>query len=259
MLKKSNEQEELKYNCKNSIDDDKKIKRDKLLRTLLSFLGVNLKEDYNKECLKRYILNNDKSKIKLCGFVNDILSNTNIQEFDGESICFILWLEKWVLEEYKKTIINTKIKKTKLDAIKDLALIKKMINHYLNDLNLKFDYENQNENTAKLLNNLQFVIKKQDNIKILDEPIINKYYFGNEKKVKVIDNSEVITYKTDFFKKDIDVNKYVKFVKKDLFKSDIDEDNSEILNKYYIFVNNDVNEYINENMTIIYKDTNKLK
>ncbi len=198
LLKSSNETEETEYNSKNSINEDIKIKRDKLLRTLLLFLGVNIKEDYNKECLKRYILNNDKSKIRLCGFVNDILSNTNIKEFDGESICFLLWLDKWVLEEYKKTNINTKIKVKKLDAIKHLGLIKKIINHYLNDLNLEFDYENQNDNTGKLYNNLQFVIKKQYNIKILNEPIFNKYYYGNEKIVKEINNGEAITYKKDF-------------------------------------------------------------
>jgi hypothetical protein len=198
LLKNSNETEDTEYNYKNSINEDIKIKRDKLLRTLLLFLGVDIKKDYNKECLKRYILNNDKSKIRLCGFVNDILSNTNIKEFDGESMCFLLWLDKWVLEEYKKTNINTKIKVKKLDAIKHLSLIKKMINHYLKDLNLEFDYENQSENTGKLYNNLQFVIKKQYNIKILNEPIFNKYYYGNEKIVKEINNGEVITYKKDF-------------------------------------------------------------
>ena len=234
LLKSSNEETE--YNSKNSINEDIKIKRDKLLRTLLLFLGVDIKTDYNKECLKRYILNNDKSKIRLCGFVNDILSNTNIKEFDGESMCFLLWLDKWVLEEYKKTNINTKIKVKKLDAIKHLSLIKKMINHYLNDLNLEFDYENQSENTGKLLYNLQFVIKKQYNIKILNEPIFNKYYYGNEKIVKEINNSEVITYKKDFFKNDNDNN---------------------FVNKDYIIVNDDINENNNENMTIIYKDINK--
>ena len=236
LLKTSNETEETEYNSKNSINEDIKIKRDKLLRTLLLFLGVDIKTDYNKECLKRYILNNDKSKIRLCGFVNDILSNTNVKEFDGESMCFLLWLDKWVLEEYKKTNINIKIKVKKLDAIKHLSLIKKMINHYLNDLNLEFDYENQNENTGKLYNNLQFVIKKQYSIKILNEPIFNKYYYGNEKIVKEINNREVITYKKEFFKNDNDNN---------------------FVNKDYIFVNDDVNKYNNENMTIIYKDINK--
>ena len=236
LLKTSNETEETEYNSKNSINEDIKIKRDKLLRTLLLFLGVDIKTDYNKECLKRYILNNDKSKIRLCGFVNDILSNTNVKEFDGESMCFLLWLDKWVLEEYKKNNINTKIKVKKLDAIKQLGLIKKMINHYLNDLNLEFDYENQNENTGKLYNNLQFVIKKQYNIKILNEPIFNKYYYGNEKIIKEINNGEVITYKKEFFKYDNDNN---------------------FVNKDYIFVNDDVNKYNNENVKIIYKDINK--
>jgi len=198
LLKNYNKIEETEYNCISSINEDTKIRRDKLLRTLLLFLDIDIRTDYNKECLKRYILNNDKSKIKLCGFVNDILSNTNIKEIDGESTNFLLWLDEWVLGEYKKTNINIKIKVKKLDAIKHLSLIKKMINYYLNDLNLVFDYENQSDNTGKLYNNLQFVIKKQHNIKILNEPIFNKYYYGNEKIVKEVNNGEVITYKKNF-------------------------------------------------------------
>ncbi len=240
LIKNSNNTEI--YETKKSITEDIRDKRDNLLRTLLVFLDIDIKKDYNKDSLKRIIIKNDKDK-KICGFVNDILSNTNIKEFDGESICFLLWLEKFVLDDYKKSNVNIKIKETKLDAIKNLKLIKKIINYYLNELNLYFNYENQIEHNDKLYNNLQFIITKMYKINISNKPLFNKYYYGNEKIIKELNNNETIIYKKEFFKNDNDGY----FVNNDRY----------FVNKDYIFVNDDVNEYNNKNMTIIYKDINK--
>ncbi len=240
LIKNSNNTEI--YETKKSITEDIRDKRDNLLRTLLVFLDIDIKKDYNKDSLKRIIIKNDKDK-KICGFVNDILSNTNIKEFDGESICFLLWLEKFVLDDYKKSNVNIKIKETKLDAIKNLKLIKKIINYYLNELNLYFNYENQIEHNDKLYNNLQFIITKMYKINISNKPLFNKYYYGNEKIIKELNNNETIIYKKEFFKNDNDGY----FVNNDIY----------FVNKDYIFVNDDVNEYNNKNMTIIYKDINK--
>ena len=156
------------YESKKSMKEDIRDKRDNLLRTLLVFLDIDIKKDYNKDSLKRIILKNDKDK-NICGFVNDILSNKNVKEFDGESICFLLWLEKFVLDDYKKSNLNIKIKETKLHAINNLKLIKKIINYYLNELNLYFNYENQTEHIDKLYDNLQFIITKMYKINILNK------------------------------------------------------------------------------------------
>ena len=158
-----------------------KLKRDKQLFTLLKFLGIDLLKDYNKRIVKRYVFDNSKKFQFITGFTNEIISNTNILEIDGESVCFLLWIQDNLLYEYNYEL-PYKNKKTKLDPNKDMNLIKEIINHYLHKINLYFDYQYQHVNSSRNDKTLQFFINKKFDIKIVENEVkVNKFYFNNKK------------------------------------------------------------------------------
>jgi len=163
----------------NDINEEIKEKKDKLISTLLLFLKINLLEDYNKKIVKRFIFDNSNF-VLLTGFSNNIINYTNlIKDDNGVEHSFLLWIETILLEDYNN-YNHFKIKKKKLNPHSDFALIKKIINFYLNDINLKFDYEYQDYNCEKPRKSLQFTIIKQYDIKISNIPNINPYYFKNK-------------------------------------------------------------------------------
>tara|TARA_R110002096_G_scaffold271892_4_gene465618 strand:+ start:1521 stop:6545 length:5025 start_codon:yes stop_codon:yes gene_type:complete len=163
------------------LNSQMKFKTDKIITTILKFLDINLMTDFNNNCVKRFIVKNDKTKFRIIGFITEVLSNTNMIEVEDESICFLLWLEKVVIQtDYNHQEGVIKVNK-KLDPIKDLPIIKKVINYYLNKIFLYFDYENQQTNSSKAISNLQFVIRKEINIKITNEALVNQYTDQNKK------------------------------------------------------------------------------
>lgn len=190
---------ELTNNTPNSVKNELKLKTDKLLITLLKFLGIDLLTDFNKENIKRFIVKNNKLKFKITGFITEILSNENIINIDGNDIYFLKWLVEVVIDtDYNHQENIQKINKKKLDAVKDLQIIKRVINHYLNKIFLYFDYENQLSNSSKMLNNLQFVIKKEVDIKITNEALINQYKFLNKCNINqtLCDNDKICICET---------------------------------------------------------------
>jgi len=161
-----------------------KFKTDKIITTILKFLDINLMTDFNNNCVKRFIVKNDKTKFRIIGFITEVLSNTNMIEVEDESICFLLWLEKVVIQtDYNHQEGVIQINK-KLDPIKDLPIIKKVINYYLNKIFLYFDYENQQSNSSTPMSNLQFVIRKEIDIKITNEALLNQFTDQNKKMIK---------------------------------------------------------------------------
>jgi hypothetical protein len=158
-----------------------KLKRDKQLFTLLKFLGIDLLKDYNKRVVKRYVYDNSKKFQFITGFTNEIISNSNTLEIDGEEVCFLLWIQENLLYEFNFEL-QYKNKKTKLDPNKDMNLIKDIINHYLHKINLYFDYQYQYHYSSRNDKTLQFFINKRFDIRIVENKVkVNKFYFNNKK------------------------------------------------------------------------------
>ena len=160
-----------------------KLKRTKLLTTLLAYLDIDLLRDFNKNNVKRFIAKNDKEKFNVTGFINSVLSTTNVLDVNGTSMNFLEWLQMVVIAtdyNHQDDVYKINFKKNEtLNAVTHFVIIKKVVNYYLKDILMYFDYENQQTNSAKLLNKLQFVIKKEFNIKITNEPTIDQYRFNN--------------------------------------------------------------------------------
>lgn len=158
-----------------------KLKRDKQLFTLLKYLGVDLLKDYNKRVVKRYVFDNSKKFQFITGFTNEVISNSNTLEIDGEDVCFLLWIQENLLYEYNFDLQYNN-KKTKLDPNKDMNLIKEIINHYLHKINLYFDYQYQHSHSSRNDKTLQFFINKRFDIRIVENEVkVNKFYFNNKK------------------------------------------------------------------------------
>jgi len=158
-----------------------KLKKDKQLFTLLKFLGVDLLKDYNKRVVKRYVFDNSKKFQFITGFTNEVISNSNTLEIDGEDVCFLLWIQENLLYEYNFEL-QYKNKKTKLDPNKDMNLIKEIINHYLHKINLYFDYQYQHSHSSRNDKTLQFFINKRFDVRIVENEVkVNKFYFNNKK------------------------------------------------------------------------------
>lgn len=180
--------EEEKISKEPTEEEKIKLKRDKQLFTLLKFLGIDLLKDYNKQIVKRYVFDNSKKFQFITGFTNEIISNSNTLEIDGESVCFLLWIQDNLLYEYNYEL-PYKNKKNKLDPNKDMNLIKEIINHYLHKINLYFDYQYQHINSSRNDKTLQFFINKRFDIKIVENKVkVNKFYFNNKKNET--DNTE---------------------------------------------------------------------
>ena len=231
-------------------DEEKiKIRKDKNLITLTKFLGIDLLKDYNKKVIKRYVFDNSKKFQFITGFTNEIINNTNTLDIDGETECFLLWIEKNLLYDYNKSL-TYKNYKTKLDPDKDINLIKNIINFYLQQINLFFDYQYQYNHSSRNDKTLQFYINKKENIKIITDNDyendykfnIKKYYFNNkrikndnieeyEKQFSIINNKQ-----KEYFTSEYNNLIYKKYIKDDtikktlIFKDDIDDE---------IFINKD--------------------
>ena len=166
-----------------------KYKKTKLLATLLRYLRIDLLA--NSKSIKRFIVNSDKSKLKISGFTNEIL--TSIIKIDGVHIDFLTWLTHIIKTDYNQDAqIPINLKKP-LSPKNDFAVIKKVINHYLDEILLYFDYENQ-DNTSKARDGLQFVVKRQIEFRITNTPKINQYRFNNAPIITTTNNSSVETY-----------------------------------------------------------------
>jgi len=259
-------------------DEEKiKIRKDKNLITLTKFLGIDLLKDYNKKVIKRYVFDNSNKFQFITGFKNEIINNTNTLDIDGVTECFLLWIEKNLLYDYNKSLAY-KNHKTKLDPNKDMNLIKNIINFYLHQINLFFDYQYQYIHSSRNDKTLQFYINKKENIKIITDEDYNndykfnikKYYFNN-KKIKN-DNIEeyekqfiIINNKQDeYFTSEYNNLIYEKYIKDDtfkktlFFKDDIDDE---------IFINKDnfkiptikfiPNEYIKKERIKVKRDNKR--
>ena len=160
----------------------------KLIFWVLKFLDIDILRDFDKDILKHYIVDNTKNK-----FITPIkkVLNTEILVED-KSIKFIEYINKEVLKDYNNCSNLKKHKSIniqKLDVNKHLREIITIIKFYLSKVNLYIDYGSNITNQEKLLNTLQFTIRKEHNITTKDYKIPIHILFN-----KKIDNDKIEIY-----------------------------------------------------------------
>jgi hypothetical protein len=185
-----------------SIDDDEDDETDKkkdnetleyratnrLIFWLLKFLDIDIINDFKKDVLKHYIIDNTKNKFITS--IKEVLNNTIL--IDDKSIKFIDYINNELLIDYnncsnlkKHKPINIKI----LDPKKHLREIITIIKFYLSKVNLYIDYGSNITNQEKLLNTLQFTIRKEHNITTKDYKLPINILFN-----KKVNNDEIEIY-----------------------------------------------------------------
>jgi hypothetical protein len=186
----------INFNIDDDEDDDKKTDNEtieyratnKLIFWVLKFLDIDILRDFDKDILKHYIVDNTKNK-----FITPIKKVLNTPLLvEDISIKFIDYINKEVLKDYNNCSNLKKHKSIniqKLDVNKHLREIITIIKFYLSKVNLYIDYGSNITNQEKLLNTLQFTIRKEHNITTKNY-IIPKNILFNKK----IDNDKIEIY-----------------------------------------------------------------
>jgi len=199
----------------------------KLIFWLLKFLDIDILRDYHKDILKHYIIGNTKNKFIIS--IKEVLNSKILVE--DKQYKFIDFINKELLIDYNN---NCNLKKhksiniNKLDVNNNLRDIITIIKFYLTKANLYIDYGCQVKHQSKLLNTLQFTIRKEHNITTKPYTIPKNILFN-----KKIDN-----YKIEIYEKQIEY-KYHNIMNTIL--------NNEFTNNNKQFV--DLKEYIIDNNT----------
>lgn len=152
----------------------------KLHYDLLMYLQINLFQDYDKNIIKHFIVDNNK-KNYLIGFTNDILTKP-----------FIEFCNEILLKDYNSKINLKKHKKInviELDPKEHLLEIVIMIKFYLLNINLRIDYGSNMKHQSKLLKSLQFTIQKCNKNILLYSPT------KKVKNINFLPNLEITIYK----------------------------------------------------------------
>ncbi len=183
-------------NIEDDEEDDKKLDNEtieyratnKFIYWLLKFLDIDILRDFHKDILKHYIVDNSKNK-----FITPFKEVLNCKIIlDDKGNTFIDFINKELLQDYNN---NSNLKKHKAININKLVVSKHLqeiitiIKFYLSKVNLYIDYGNNATNQAKLLNPLQFTIRKEHNITTKDY-VISKNILFNKK----IDNDKIEIY-----------------------------------------------------------------
>jgi hypothetical protein len=178
----------------NEVDKKKDIEpleytsTNKLIFWVLKFLDIDILRDFDKDILKHYIVDNTKNK-----FITPIKKAlTKPLNVEDKSIKFIDYINKELLKDYNNCSNLKKHKSIniqKLDINKHLREIITIIKFYLSKVNLYIDYGSNITNQEKLLNTLQFTIRKEHNITTKDYIIPTNILFN-----KKIDNDKIEIY-----------------------------------------------------------------
>jgi hypothetical protein len=158
----------------------------KLIFWVLKFLDIDILRDFDKDILKHYIVDNTKNK-----FITPI-KKALTKTLEDKSIKFIDYINKELLKDYNNCSNLKKHKSIniqKLDINKHLREIITIIKFYLSKVNLYIDYGSNIKHQEKLLNTLQFTIRKEHNITTKDYIIPNNILFN-----KKIDNDKIEIY-----------------------------------------------------------------
>jgi hypothetical protein len=250
------------YEQENKKIDDETIEykaTNKLIFWLLKFLDIDIINDFKKYILKHYIVDNTKNQ-----FITSIkhILNNKIK-IDHKTCKFIDFINKELLLDYNNI---SNLKKHKPINIKSLSIennlreILTIIKFYLQKVNLYIDYGFNISNQYKLLNTLQFTIRKEHNIttknyKIPKNILFNKLIDGNdvekyEKQINYI-NHNILDHiiKTDFIEKD---NKFIDITSKNIKEIDT---KPIVQDRTNIYIEKDItNISITPNIKIIYQD-----
>ena len=187
----------IKLNIEDDDDEvDKKLDNEtleyratnKLIFWLLKFLDIDILCDFDKDILKHYIVDNTKNKFITS--IKEVLNNKIV--IDDKSIKFIDFINKELLKDYNNCSNLKKHKSiniNKLDVNKHLREIITIIKFYLSKVNLYIDYGSNVKHQEKLLNSLQFTIRKEHNIATKDYVIPTNILFN-----KKIDNDKIEIY-----------------------------------------------------------------
>jgi len=159
-----------------------------LIFWLLKFLDIDILRDYHKDILKHYIIDNTKNNFITS--IKKVLNNKIV--IDDKGNVFIDFINKELLKDYNNCSNLKKHKSiniNKLDVNKHLREIITIIKFYLSKVNLYIDYGSNVKHQEKLLNTLQFTIRKEHNITTKDYVIPTNILFN-----KKIDNDKIEIY-----------------------------------------------------------------
>jgi hypothetical protein len=209
----------------------------KLYYELLKYLHIDLKRDYDKNILNRYVIDNSKKNKFLTGFKNDILNED-----------FMSFINNELLPDFNN---NHKIgstgkfnyKKIEIEVldINNLKEIKHLISHYLKHLNLYIDYGHNIQQQSRVANNLQFTIQRYNKNIMLNYP---------NKKVKFIhylQEEQIIIYK--------DIDEIETINDNIIIKPNYNIGRHNVDKKYY---DKNIN-YLQQEQFIIYKDIDEIE
>ena len=243
----------IKSNIEDDEEDEKKLNNEtieyratnKLIFWLLKFLDIDILRDFDKDIIKHYIIDNSKNK-----YITSFKKIFDCEHIiDDKKFKFIDYINKELLTDYNN---NSNLKKhktiniNKLNSNKHLREIITIIKFYLLKVNLYIDYGNNKSNQDKLLNTLQFTIRKQHIITTKNYTIPKNILFN---KKNVNDNIEIYEKQIDY--------KYHNIMNK-IINEEFNNNNKKFLYNKQTINDNNI-KLIIQNRENVYKISNKIK